>query len=141
MAIIDVARCNAYLTRKLVLPSTSSRDPHRDFMLDLVNELISTKWSEDPSNGRLVYSERTASAPDLMAPSPVSPAFSSTTQTESPTKVCTTVSSKQMFQAANRKRRQCIICRWEDKYATEVIDFCVIHAVCLCKDIHPQKVE
>eukprot|EP00644_Phytophthora_capsici_P000799 jgi/Phyca11/109276/e_gw1.16.766.1 len=45
-----------------------------------------------------------------------------------------------MFQSANRKRRQCIICRWEDRYATEVTDFCVIHAVCLCKDIHPPTV-
>eukprot|EP00644_Phytophthora_capsici_P018907 jgi/Phyca11/132889/e_gw1.254.3.1 len=46
-----------------------------------------------------------------------------------------------MFQAANRKRRQCIICRWEDRYATEVTDFCVIHAVCLCTNIHPTLVE
>eukprot|EP00644_Phytophthora_capsici_P009812 jgi/Phyca11/119777/e_gw1.39.437.1 len=41
-----------------------------------------------------------------------------------------------MYLTANRKRRQCIICRWENRYPTEVTDFCVIHGVCLCKDIH-----
>ncbi|GMF26433.1 unnamed protein product [Phytophthora fragariaefolia] len=139
MAVIDIARCNAHLTRKLVMPSSSNRDPHREFMLDLINELISTRWIAAPSNGCMLYSGTTPTADERPSPSPVSTAFAAASPAESPKKVCTAVSSKQMFQVANRKRRQCIICRWEDRYATEVTDFCIIHAVCLCKEFHHPK--
>eukprot|EP00644_Phytophthora_capsici_P001227 jgi/Phyca11/105378/e_gw1.10.828.1 len=36
----------------------------------------------------------------------------------------------------NRKRRKCVVCRWEDRYATEVTDVCVLHNVCLCQNVH-----
>ncbi|GMF36720.1 unnamed protein product [Phytophthora fragariaefolia] len=121
------------------MPCSSNRDPHRELMLDLINELISTRWTAAPSNGCMLYSGTMPTADERPSPSPVSTAFAAASPAESPKKGCTAVSSKQMFQVANLKRRQCIICRWEDRYATEVTDFCIIHAVCLCKEFHPPK--
>lgn len=53
----------------------------------------------------------------------------------SPQKRCSAVASKQMYSEKHRKRRQCVVCRWEDRYATEVTDFCVLHGVCLCQHV------
>ncbi|GMF32048.1 unnamed protein product [Phytophthora fragariaefolia] len=131
MALIDIARYNAYLTRNLVLPTETCRAPHRDIVLDLINDLLSGKWAEAPSSAQMLYTTNTLDSSALAAPPPVSTAYVSDTLNESPKKTCTAVSSKQMFLGANRKRRQCIVCRWEDRNPTEVTDFCIIHAVCL----------
>ncbi|GMF22575.1 unnamed protein product [Phytophthora fragariaefolia] len=136
MALIDIARCNAYFTRKRVLPTETCRDPYRDFVLDLINDLLSGKWAEPPSSAQMLYTTNVLDSSALATPSTVSPAYVSHTLNESPKKTCTAVSSKQMFLAANRKQRQCVVCRWESRNPTEFTDFCIIHAVWLCKDIH-----
>ncbi|KAE9236707.1 hypothetical protein PF005_g955 [Phytophthora fragariae] len=53
----------------------------------------------------------------------------------SPQKRCSAIASKQLYPESNRKRRRCVICRWDDRYATEVTDFCVLHNVCLCQHV------
>ncbi|GMF42773.1 unnamed protein product [Phytophthora fragariaefolia] len=83
MALIDIARCNAYLTRKLVLPTETCRDPHRDFELDLINDLLSGKWAEAPSSAQMLYTTNALDLSALAAPSPVSPAKCSWEQTAS----------------------------------------------------------
>eukprot|EP00644_Phytophthora_capsici_P018412 jgi/Phyca11/130133/e_gw1.91.135.1 len=46
------------------------------------------------------------------------------------------MSSKQVFQECGRKKRQCIVCRFEETFPTEVTDFCHTHSVCLCRIVH-----
>ncbi|KAG3112109.1 hypothetical protein PI125_g8511 [Phytophthora idaei] len=40
LALIDVARSNAYVTRRLVKSAATTRDPHRKFVMELVGELM-----------------------------------------------------------------------------------------------------
>eukprot|EP00644_Phytophthora_capsici_P004525 jgi/Phyca11/111085/e_gw1.19.646.1 len=49
---------------------------------------------------------------------------------------CESVSSKQLFRDAGRKKRQCVVCRYEERYPTEVTDYCHTHSVCLCRVMH-----
>ncbi|KAJ8542537.1 hypothetical protein ON010_g12276 [Phytophthora cinnamomi] len=53
----------------------------------------------------------------------------------SPQKWCFAVESKQMYSETHRKRQECVVCRWEDRYATDVTGFCVLHGVCLCQHV------
>ncbi|POM67609.1 Transposase [Phytophthora palmivora] len=41
MAIVDVARVNAYMSRTLSIDLEKDRDPHRSFVAQLTEELIS----------------------------------------------------------------------------------------------------
>ncbi|KAK1932321.1 hypothetical protein P3T76_012315 [Phytophthora citrophthora] len=58
-------------------------------------------------------------------------ANASTHQTE-----CKAISSRQMFEGKGRKKRMCVVCRFEGRYPTEVTDYCRTHSVCLCKLVH-----
>ncbi|KAG2783505.1 hypothetical protein PC116_g12677 [Phytophthora cactorum] len=55
LALIDVARSNAYLTRRLVKSDPATRDPHRTFVMELVGELLNGQWRNAPSDGRMLY--------------------------------------------------------------------------------------
>ncbi|POM76885.1 Transposase [Phytophthora palmivora] len=46
-ALIDVARANAYFTRKLALNSDDERDSHKTFVAQLSSELISGKYATE----------------------------------------------------------------------------------------------
>jgi hypothetical protein len=119
LALVDIARSNAYFTRKLALGQTNDRDSHRDFIASLSSELLSGKWKEAPSERRMFYTD----VGSLGAPAEVDEAMSP---------------SSAVWIAGRRdvdKRRQCVVCRWEDRYATEVTDYCVLHNVCLCQHV------
>jgi hypothetical protein len=131
MAFIDIARCNAYICRKLSGAELHPRDPHRQFMMDLSAELINGDWKNaigdtgmflcDPSNGNV--------QPRLISMSPrvASPSRSSTE--------CNLVNSKQVF-PKNRSRRECVVCRFEGRYPSERTVFCSNHNVALCTSVH-----
>ncbi|GMF57795.1 unnamed protein product [Phytophthora fragariaefolia] len=53
LALVDVARSNAYFTRKLALGFTSDRDSHQEFIVQLCSELLSEKWKESPREWRM----------------------------------------------------------------------------------------
>ncbi|KAE9087431.1 hypothetical protein PF006_g25808 [Phytophthora fragariae] len=139
LALVDIARSNAYFTRKLALGSTNDRD----FIAQLSSELLSGKWKEAPSERRMFYTD----VGSLDAPTEVDESMSPSSAVwiagrrdddecpGSPQKRCSAVSSKQLYPESNRKRRQCVVCRWEDRYATEVTDYCVLHTVCLCQHV------
>ncbi|GMF23319.1 unnamed protein product [Phytophthora fragariaefolia] len=55
LALIDIARANAYLTRRIAFDTSRDRDPHRTFLMELVSELISGRWKDAPSDGRMVF--------------------------------------------------------------------------------------
>ncbi|KAJ8531712.1 hypothetical protein ON010_g14250 [Phytophthora cinnamomi] len=55
MALVDVACVNAYMTRRQVVDMGKARDPHRDFVTQLVVELLSGKWIDAPSDRQMFY--------------------------------------------------------------------------------------
>ncbi|KAG3060177.1 hypothetical protein PI124_g22977 [Phytophthora idaei] len=143
LALVDVARSDAYFTPKLALGLTTDRDAHRDFIVQLSSELLSGKWKEAPSERRMFYndvgpSDVSAEVDEEMSPSSavwVAGRRNADGALGSPQKRCSAISSKQLYPESNQKRRKCVVCRWEDRYATEVTDFCVLHNVCLCQHV------
>ncbi|GMF39068.1 unnamed protein product [Phytophthora fragariaefolia] len=143
LALVDIARSTAYFTRKLALGQTNDRDSHRDFIAQLSSELLSGKWKEASSERRMFYTD----VGSLDAPIEVDESMSPSSAVwiagrrdiheclGSPQKRCSAVSSKHLYPESNRKRRQCVVCRWEDRYATEVTDYCVLHTVRLCQHV------
>ncbi|KUF80703.1 hypothetical protein AM587_10003098 [Phytophthora nicotianae] len=106
--------------------------------MELVGELLNGQWKAAPTDGRMLYNgqfdvddgaDRDA-AVDIPTPQPrdVKP--------REVAAVCTSVSSRQIYADKNRKRRRCIVCRWEGRYATEVTNYCYTHEVCLCRVLH-----
>ncbi|OWZ02739.1 Transposase [Phytophthora megakarya] len=135
LALIGVARANAYLPRKLALDLSKVCDSHRDFAVELCSGLLSGKWKEVPSE-RLMFYADTGPTYISVKYSLVESANYWNITPESPEKRCSVVSSKQFFTDMNHKRRKCVVCRLEDRYATEVTDVCVFHNVCLCQNVH-----
>ena len=149
LALIDVARCNAFQTRQLVLktPQNRLRDAHRTFVVELSRELMLGGWADAPSSKAMMYcfpSEESRAegtdTPQKNRPSPRSmqtPGSSVKTTTR-----CIAVSSKQVYDDPSRKKRQCIVCRWEDRsWPTQITDFCMEHRVCLCKVVYDYDVK
>ncbi|KAE9026035.1 hypothetical protein PR001_g12282 [Phytophthora rubi] len=105
MALVDVARVNAFMTRRLVIDVSKHRDPHRDFVTQLADELLSGKWMDAPSDRRMFYAASGADQSIIT----VDPATSwgigaQTIETlASPQKKCIAVSSKQLFPDSRNK--------------------------------------
>ena len=137
MAFIDIARCNAYLTRKMACGPTKSRDTHRDFLVELTTQLLSGEWKElAPDDSILSDDDPEQSA--IFSPG----GKSSNVKQQLPT-MCRFIPSKQLLEekgalAKSWKARQCIVCRYEGKkYPPIVTQYCVAHRVCLCSGAHP----
>ncbi|GMF31534.1 unnamed protein product [Phytophthora fragariaefolia] len=141
LALIDVARSNAYLTRRLAKGEPAAYDPHRMFLMELVGELLNGQWNNAPRDGRMLFgggmlddeeADRVGTPSSLQHAS--GPAELSTT-------ACTSVSSRQIHAEKSRKRRRCILCRWEGRNPTEVTNYCLTHDVCLCRIVHNRPAE
>ena len=121
MAVIDIARCNAYQTRKMVVGGDSDRDPHRSFMKELARQLINGSWKDCVPDENVLFGVDTPST--LLSPSATVP-----TPSRLPTAtMCTFVSS-----TGTRKTRECIICRLEGANPRIVTIHCLQHGVNLC---------
>ncbi|KAG2996519.1 hypothetical protein PC120_g21482 [Phytophthora cactorum] len=57
MVLVDVARANGFLTRKLVVNLSADRGPHRNYMVQLIAELFTGKWKEAPSEGVMRFTD------------------------------------------------------------------------------------
>ena len=56
MAFLDIARVNAFVTRKLACPDLSKeRDPHRTFMIMMARELLSGGWRSSVNQSQMMY--------------------------------------------------------------------------------------
>ncbi|GMF43329.1 unnamed protein product [Phytophthora fragariaefolia] len=127
------------LMHTLLLNSGDDRDYHKTFVAQLSSELISGKWKEAPSERRMFYTDgggRYMYVTEEVSPSSavwVAQSRDSENNAVSHQKRCSAVASKQMYSAKYRKRQQCVVCRREDRYATEVTEFWVLHGVCLCQ--------
>ncbi|KUF94033.1 hypothetical protein AM588_10006773 [Phytophthora nicotianae] len=136
LALIDVARSNAYLTRHLVQAEPVTRDPHRKFVMELVGELLNGQWKNAPSDGRMLYSGELGDEGEGGQLNTPSSQPSPSVVAVPPTTTCSSVASRQIHAEKSRKRRRCIVCRWEGRYPTEVINYCLTHGVGLCRVVH-----
>ncbi|GMF44182.1 unnamed protein product [Phytophthora fragariaefolia] len=133
LALIDIARANAYLTRRIAIDTSRDRDPHRTFLTELVSELISGRWKDAPRDGRMVFGcsvdreiDTTVMATQPSIDYPV-------TNVHNPQMQCEVMSSKQLYKDKGRRKRECVICRYEGRYPTEVTDHCLTHSVGLAE--------
>ncbi|KAG3109713.1 hypothetical protein PI124_g5821 [Phytophthora idaei] len=55
LALMDVARSNAYLIHRLARRDPSALDSHRAFITALTGELITGQWMDSPDEWRLFY--------------------------------------------------------------------------------------
>lgn len=140
LALIDIARVNAFLTRQLAQQEPDGqRDAHRQFMMELTRDLLNGKWEQAPSSEHMLYDNDTASSGisdspvNRQAPSPGSTPMRESTQ--GPKSPCTAVASQQMF-GGPRRKRVCAVCRFEGRPPTQLTDFCSVHGVCLCKKVY-----
>ncbi|KAG3180739.1 hypothetical protein PC128_g15461 [Phytophthora cactorum] len=136
LALIDVARSNAYLTQRLVKSAATTRDPHRKFVMDLVGELVNRQWKNAPSDVWMLYSGGMLDDGDVVHVDTPTSQHRVGKAAVLATTACTSVSSRQIYVEKSRKRRRCIVCRWEGRYPTEVTNYCLSHGVCLCRVVH-----
>jgi len=136
LALIDIARTNAYLTRRMAIDTSRDRDPHRTFVTELVSEFISGRWKEAPSDGRMAFASSVTSEPEATtAATPPSSGYVAASVHRSQTQ-CDVMSSKQVFKGKSRRKRECVVCRYECRYPTEVTDYCLTHSASLCRIAH-----
>jgi len=135
LAFIDMARVNAYVTKRMRDKNKPSRNPHQDFMVELASELISGKWKDSVDDGGLFVAELTrASNQSSQTPSTLSrpPPTPST-----PAPSCSFVLSSAMFPEATRGKRGCKVCVFEGRPATMKTNYCEQHKICLCTCTYP----
>ncbi|KAE9047776.1 hypothetical protein PR002_g826 [Phytophthora rubi] len=118
----------------MVVDTSKDRDPHRTFMIELAAELISGKWTDAPGDCRMAFDSSFSASGAVGAIESIEHNASEAPETSQ--KDCVAVASEQALKECNRKRRGCVICRWENRYATEKTDYCDNHNVCLCRVVY-----
>ncbi|GMF52700.1 unnamed protein product [Phytophthora fragariaefolia] len=101
LALVDIARSNAYLTRRMVIDTLTDRDPQRTFLTELESELISGKWKDAPKAGRMVFGSSVAEGTPTVTPQSKAYVMSSVHSNQTQ---CAVMSSKQMFKGKGRRK-------------------------------------
>ena len=135
MAVIDIARCNAYLTWKMARDTSKSRDPHRDFVVELATQLLSGEWEELAPDDNF-YNDDEPDLPPTPMKSPI-PMNAKAKKKAEPVSTCKFVASAHALADKSWKARQCAICKYEGKNASVVTVYCQEHTVSLCAGVHP----
>jgi len=142
MAFIDIARVNAYVTRRLAdedeatdRSRAKSRDPHRFFMYELIADLISGDWAKalDSQTMAVGFSGETQQS------TPSKPSQAEISTAPSPCATCESYASKHINTHLGKKSRDargCVVCSHEGRKVTQVTDYCQIHMVCLCRKLY-----
>jgi Transposase IS4 len=130
MAYIDIARCNAFVGRKLTGAYATARDPHREFMIELSSQLIHGAWESAIGDTGIMYTDPNPitafQSPVARSPRPPSPASESSQ--------CTMKHSSDVF-PNKRDKRGCVVCRFEGRFASQQTVYCLHHKVPLCTKI------
>jgi hypothetical protein len=126
MAFIDIARVNAFICRKMT-GVVNARDEHREFMIELIGELLNGSWQHAVGDTGLLYNDSGVIIPTALSTP------SKSTRPVTPTRTmpeCDAQSSKQLF--VSRAKRQCVICRFEGRKLAITTVHCKSHNVSLC---------
>jgi hypothetical protein len=137
MAFIDIARVNAYVTRKLAVPmDLSDRDHHRMFVTELTISLINGGWKSSINEKKMMYAPPIfagVSSRDVIATSPSSKSHFCSSGLNADSQRCTFEKSKDVFETSEHKQRKskryCVICRLEGRKPTTDTVFCFNHQV------------
>lgn len=138
LAVIDIARVNAFLTQKLVKrDARNERDTHRQFLIDLIKEMFGGKWRNAPGNATMLFSSCNDCEVDGMSGNHEQPVAIGALSLSStlPSPACNGIQSMQVFENSRRKR-MCVVCRFEGRKDTISTEWCVEHNVSLCKRVH-----
>ncbi|GMF45511.1 unnamed protein product [Phytophthora fragariaefolia] len=149
MALLDIARCNAFICDELARgnsldrssaedPQSSSnetlpgRDRHRAFVVGLVRELFSGEWKKciETENGMLYAS---GPSPAATRTTPETTSNNETTLPIPSLVMCVANESWLALKGKSRTMRECTICKFECRTPTQKTDFCRTHHVALCK--------
>jgi hypothetical protein len=145
MAFIDIARVNAYVTRKLAKESEKDkpkdpaevRDPHRFFMLELVGDLLNQGWMHAMDSQTLVVGTTEGIAGSTPRKPPRTPK-------SSPSPQCAAYASKDVLALlgkTSRDARGCVVCKHEGRNPTTLTDYCKEHKACLCRKFYTRNDE
>jgi hypothetical protein len=156
---VDMARTNAYSSWKIVheaknkrkgIPNEKGpRDPHRDFVMNLSQQLISGAWRNTVHKEfTLLGISRKFNNPFVTPFSPppkkrgdtsfLSPAGGTPTSGRAPPPDvdCVRAHSKDIFGDADIRIRNCVVCSWEDRGRRRGASYCMDHEVSLCPQAH-----
>jgi hypothetical protein len=141
MAFIDIARVNAYVTRKLVMESEKEKDPlqtrdsHRFFMLELIGDLLNKRWM-DAMDSQTLMVGMVEGVPGVPGSTPKKPPRN---LKPSPSPQCDSYASRNVLARlgkTSRDARGCAVCKHEGRYPTTMTDYCSEHKVCLCRKLY-----
>ena len=140
MAFIDIARVNAYVTRKLVMESENrmpthpqeARDPHRFFMLELIGDLLKERWMHAMDTQTLMVGV----AEEMPGSTPKKPLLSKKIMSSPQCDAYTSKDALAHLGKTSRDARACVVCKHEGRYATTITDYCNEHKVCLCRKLY-----
>lgn len=149
--LIDIARVNAYQSRKGVLQHTEQwkhqRDPHREFITQLCHQLLNGHFVSVPDqNVEMLYEVHQHPSQNVRSmllpaasPRPSPRSSSPASSIFSPTNRCKIFISKEVYPGSQKYKRKkaCIICKWENRKATIVTAYCKEHTVALCLKSYP----
>jgi hypothetical protein len=147
LSLIDLAKSNAYLTRRLVLKTRKvpdpAGDPHLTFMLELVRQLITEEWKQVPLNDVLFYDlvpspTTSTSIADFMSPEKgrtIKP--TARHPVLSPTVVINCKPVHPKYYSTAIRAGECAVCRFELRGRKQAGNFCMTHCVALCLTIRP----
>ncbi|OWY90319.1 Transposase [Phytophthora megakarya] len=136
MAMIDIARCNAYICDGLArgyhgdrnVSTSRTRDPHRTF---LIRELFNGEWKNSLENDcGMAYTVSTT--PETRPPS-----TAAATEFHYLPQMCVAKESWKELAGRSRSKRKCTVCSFECRNATQKTDYCSTHQVALCKRSYP----
>jgi hypothetical protein len=136
LAFIDIARVNGYVTwkmRKTDSDKRSSRNEHRQFMIELVSEMISGKWKDSTDDEGMLFADspHSSTATSTGSPRPPPPPPTPTTP------ACDFQMSSEVFPNGTRGKRGCKVCAFEGRPKPMKTNFCRRHNVCLCSQRFP----
>lgn len=131
LGIIDLARVNAYKARSYVQSASNQdsscrRDPHRTFMIELSSQLITGEWKKTPSSNIL---DDFSDDGESSSTSNSNCAASSIPDYAIYVGKCVTT---EYSIDEKRRKRQCIVCRWENRIISVQTLHDHTHNVSLC---------
>ena len=140
MAFVDIARCNAFITRRLALDEEGEigRDLHRQFVIELSSQLISGDWKMAINDEGLMYSSL-----DEIPILEESTGDQQQVETmlidknESESINCKPERSKNVMAGCSRSKRNCKVCLLEGRKEKRDTVYCREHNVCLCAQSWP----
>nr|AAV92925.1 transposase [Phytophthora infestans] len=145
MAMIDIARCNAYICHQMARrsnhsgfsdgedsPESSRRDEHRAFVASLVREMFDGTWKESLSDDDGMLFANSNDGPTSSLCHAANTAVSSGTND-----VCVARESWIALKDRSRAIRECTVCRFECRNPTQKTDYCEKHKAALCKRTYP----